>query len=470
MNESYDLAILGGGPGGYVAAIRAGQLGLKTVVIEADQMGGTCLNWGCIPTKSLLHSAEVYQTARHGAVFGVTTGEVAFDYARIAARKDKVVAQLRRGVSTLVKSSGGTILHGRGTIQSLNAIAVEGPDAGTVTASKIIIATGSEPFMPPIPGIDGSRVLNSDQVLALTACPASITIIGGGVIGLEFASLFNALDRPVTVIEMMDEILPGIDAEVSAALRKSLTKRGVRFFTSAKVTAIESGESSAVCHFEKDSQTQSAESELVMVAIGRKARTQNIGLENLGIETVKGMIPVNDQMETTVPGVYAIGDITGKIMLAHVASEQGIVAAENAAGQHHSMQYAVVPSCIYTSPEVATVGLSEAEAVRQGLNIQVGHFPVAASGKAMIADEKEGFVKLVTDAVTGEVFGAQIIGPKATELISGIGVAMNLETTVGEIARSIHPHPTLSEMIMEAALDVNGTGIHQARKTERSAH
>ena len=467
MNETYDLAILGGGPGGYVAAIRAGQLGLKAAVIEEGQMGGTCLNWGCIPTKSLLHSAEVYQTARHGNIFGITTGEVGFDYAQIAARKDQVVSQLRRGVAQLVKSSGGTIIHGRGVIQSPTTIAVEGQDAQVVSARNIIVATGSVPFMPPIPGIDGAKVLNSDQVLSLTACPASVTIIGGGVIGVEFASLFNALDREVTIIEMMDEILPGIDAEVAGVLRKSLEKKGVRIHTSAKVTAIESSDR-AICRFEQNGQALAVDSESVIVAIGRKPRSQDIGLENIGITTTRGVIPVNDHMETLVKGVYAIGDVTGKMMLAHVASEQGIVAVENVAGNHHRMGYNIVPSCIYTNPEVAVVGLTEAEAVRQGLTVKVGRFPVAVSGKAMIAGEKEGLVKIVTDESTGEVLGAQIIGPKATELISGIGVAMTLESTVDEIAKTIHPHPTLSEMIMEAALDVSAGSIHQARRPART--
>lgn len=466
MNQHYDLAILGGGPGGYVAAIRASQLGLKVAVIEEDQMGGTCLNWGCIPTKSLLHSAEVYQSAKNGAAFGITTGAVGFDYTRIAARKDQVVSQLRRGVAQLVQSNGGTIIHGRGVILNPKTITVEGPDQQTVTTEKMIIATGSVPFLPPIPGIDGARVLDSNQVLALTECPSKITIIGGGVIGVEFASLFQALDRDVTIIEMMDEILPGIDLEIAQTLRKTLEKKGVRIFTKARVTGITSADQ-ATCQFEQNNQVQTAKSDVVIVAIGRKPRSQNIGLENIGIETLKGMIPVNDQMETPVAGVYAIGDVTGKIMLAHVASEQGIVAAENAAGGHHQMKYSIVPSCIYTNPEIAVIGLSEADATRSGIFVKVGRFPVAASGKAMIAGEKDGFIKMISDVRTGEVLGAQIIGPKATELISGIGVAMTLESTTDEIAKTIHPHPTLSEMIMEAAMDISDNSIHQSRKPKK---
>ena len=468
MDQIFDLAVLGGGPGGYVAAIRAGQLGLKTVLIEEDQIGGTCLNRGCIPTKSLLQSAGVFQTARHGAAFGITTGPVGFDYAKIAARKDQVVGQLRRGVTQLVKSNGGVIVSGHGTIVDANTITVSGRDAQTVKAAKIIIATGSVPFIPPIPGVDGDRVIDSTKALALTACPASITIIGGGVIGMEFASLFQQLDVPVTVVEMMDEILPGIDTEVARILRKTMERHGCKIHTGAKVTAIASGAQAATCSFELGGETHTVDSELVLVAIGRRPMAQGIGLENLGIATVKGAIPVNERMETTVPGVFAIGDVTGKIMLAHVASEQGIVAADNAAGGHSHINYGIVPSCIYTHPEIAAIGISEAQALSLGITPKIGRFPVAASGKAMIADEKEGLVKLVSDATTGELLGAQIIGPKATELISGLGVAMTLETTLDEIAHTIHPHPTLSEMIMEAALDASGHSIHYHRKPDKT--
>ncbi|NLC84952.1 MAG: dihydrolipoyl dehydrogenase [Ruminococcaceae bacterium] len=464
MEQLFDLAVLGGGPGGYVAAIRAGQLGLKTVLIEADLMGGTCLNRGCIPTKSLLHAAEVYQNAVHSEDFGINTGEVSFDYARIAARKDKVVDQLRRGVNQLVKSNGGTILHGYGTIIDARTISVSGKDAGTVKANKIIIATGSKPFIPPIPGVDSSRVLDSTKLLALTECPASLTIIGGGVIGMEFASLFQQLNVPVTVLEMMPEILPEVDVEVARILRKSLQRQGATIFTSAKVTAIESGEHNATCSFELAGETKTVTSELVLIAIGRRPQSADIGLTNIGIETVKGAIPVNEQMETKVPGVYAVGDVTGKIMLAHVASEQGTVAAENAAGGKARMKYNIVPNCIYTYPEIACIGISEEKAKSQGIATKVGRFPVAANGKAMLANDTEGICKLVSDAATGELLGAQIIGPKATELISGLGVSMTLETTIAEIGATIHPHPTVSEMIAEAALDTTNRALHYFRR------
>lgn len=470
MDQIYDLAVLGGGPGGYAAAIRAGQLGLKTVLVEAEQMGGTCLNRGCIPTKSLLQSAAVYQTARHGDAFGITTGPVAFDYARIAARKDQVVAQLRRGVTQLVKMNGGTIVQGRGTLVDAQTIAVaaEGQEPQAIRAKKIIIATGSVPFIPPIPGVDGARVIDSTKALALTACPASITIIGGGVIGMEFASLFQQLDVAVTVVEMMDEILPGIDVEVARLLRRNLERHGVKIHTSARVTAIASGETAAACTFELGGESRSVESELVLVAIGRRPMSQGIGLENLGIETVKGAIPIDERLETKIPGVYAIGDVTGKIMLAHVATEQALAAVGNIAGGHERVNYGIVPSCIYTHPEIASVGMSEAQAAALGITAKVGRFPVAASGKAMIADEKEGLVKLVSDAATGELLGAQIIGPKATELISGLGVSMTLETTIEEITHTIHPHPTLSEMILEAALDTENHSIHYHRKPDKA--
>jgi dihydrolipoamide dehydrogenase len=462
MNNKFDLTIIGGGPGGYVAAIRAAQLGLKVVVVEEREMGGTCLNWGCIPTKSLLHSAEVYHTAKHSADSGIFMDNIRFDYAKIAGKKDAVVKQLRAGVEYLVKSNGGTILHGRGIIQDKNTIEVTGKDKQIINTDKIIIATGSRPFKPPITGIDGNKVLDSDGVLNLTACPDKVVIIGGGVIGVEFATIYNSLGKEVVIIEMMDSILPGIDIEVSQVLRKSLEVKGIKIFISSKVTSIKS-DPIAACTFEKDGKEQSTKGDIVIVAIGRKPNCENLGLVNVGVELERGFIKVNDSMETTVKGIYGIGDVTGKVLLAHVASEQGVVAAENAGGKHKKMNYSVIPGCIYTSPEVATVGLTEAEALKRGYQLKIERFPISANGKSMIMGEKEGFIKVITDKATGEILGTHIMGPRATDMISEMCVAMKLESTIEEVANTIHPHPTVSEIMMEAAYDVEGICVHKPK-------
>jgi len=463
MEHKYDLTVIGGGPGGYVAAIRACRYGLKVALVEERDMGGTCLNRGCIPTKSLLHSAEVYHTVKTSMEYGVTANDVSFDYKRIASKKDAVVKQLRSGVEYLVKSSGGTIIKGRAAIKDKSTIEISGNNNQSITTEKIIIATGSRPAKPPIPGIDGKRVLSSDEVLEMTACPDRIVIIGGGVIGVEFATVFNSLGKEVTIVEMMQTILPGVDTEISGILRKSLEKKGIKVFTGAGVTSIKS-EENAVCVFDDNGTEKSAEGDIVIVAIGRKPNSENIGLENVGIETERGFIKIDDGLETSVKGIYAIGDVTGKVLLAHVASAQGLAAAANAAGKNHKMEYSVVPGCIYTSPEIASVGLTEDEAIKKGYRVKVGRFPISANGKSMIMGEREGLAKIVTDQTTGEILGAHIMGPRATDMISEMCVAMKLESTIEELADTIHPHPTVSEIIMEAAHDVEGLCVHKPKK------
>lgn len=461
MNYTFDLAVIGGGPGGYAAAIRAAQLGLKAAVIEEREMGGTCLNRGCIPTKALLHSAEIYHSARHSKEYGVIVNRVDFDYTVIVNKKERVVKQLRSGVEKLVKGNGAAVLSGRARIKDRNTVEITGKSSQTITAGKIIIATGSRPFKPPIPGIDGDKVLDSDGALSLAVCPEKVVIIGGGVIGVEFATFFNALEKAVTIIEMTDTILPGVDTEISSALKESLTGKGVQIFTGSRVTSVNS-DTRAVCTFISKGTEMKAEGDIVIVAAGRKPNTEGLGLDNAGIETEGGFIKVNDRMETSTGGIYAIGDVTGKILLAHVATAQGVVAAANAAGGNRIMDYTAVPGCIYTCPEIATVGLSEAEAIKEGHEVKIGKFFTGANGKSMIAGEREGLVKVVTDAGTGEILGTHIMAPRATDMISEICVAMKLEATIDEIAQTIHPHPTVSEIIMEAAHDVEGHCIHKA--------
>ena len=457
MTKQYDAAILGGGPGGYVAAIRLAKLGKKVALIEKDKVGGTCLNRGCIPTKALLHSAEVYGQALHAAQYGVFAEGVNFKYDIIAGRKDDVVSKLRSGIEFLLKKAKVDVIKGEGTLEAKNKIVVDGKDS--IEADSIIIASGSKPSKVPIPGIDSEGVVDSDAVLAFTQIPESMVIIGGGVIGIEFATLFNAFGKKVTVVEMLPQILGGVDDEIAVKTRKVLEKKGIEIFTSAKVTGIEKG---VVVHFETGTEQKSVTAEKCVVAIGRTPCTAGIGLEALGIKMNRNFIDVDEHMSTSVSGIYAIGDITGKAQLAHVASEQGLVAAHNIAGQSKVMHYDVIPACIYTSPEIACVGMTEAAAKEKGIKYKVGSFLTAANGKSMISGESNGVVKIVTDEETGEILGAHFMCPRATDMIAEICAVMRAEGTIEELSDTVHPHPTVSEMIMEAAHDVHGMCVHKA--------
>jgi dihydrolipoamide dehydrogenase len=466
MAYEYDLIVIGGGPGGYVAAIRALQLGLKVAVIEERDMGGTCLNRGCIPTKVLLHAAELYQSLSQAAIYGIEATVTGLDYAQLAKKKDAVISKLRRGVESLVKNHGGVILNGRGTIQDRHSVTVEGETRRTLTTDKIIIATGSKPSRPPISGLDGANILDSDGMLALTTSPERVIIVGGGVIGVEFATVFSGLGKSVTLIEMMDSLVPGMDADLSAALKRSLENKGVRILTSTMVQSLQSGTAvSCTCKNRQTGDTETLSGDIALVAVGRTARSEGLGLENLGLQTPKGFIPVDANMETAIPGIYAVGDVTGRTWLAHAASAQGLIAAAHAAGAPNTLDDRIVPSCLYTSPEIAWVGLTEAEAIRQGYAVRAGHFLAAANGRSLLMNEQEGFVKIITDAKTGEILGAHIMAARATDLIAEVCMAMKLESTIEEVADTIHPHPTISEMIMEAAHDVSGHCVHnQPRK------
>lgn len=464
MNSRFDLTVIGGGPGGYVAAIRASQLGLKVALIEEKHLGGVCLNWGCIPTKSLLHSAEVYHTVKSSAEYGVFSENAYYDYSKIASKKDAVIKQLRSGIEFLVKSNGIIYINGRAYIKDKNTVKISGKEEMTISTDKIIIATGSRSAKPAIQGINSERVLNSDDIMALITCPESIIIIGGGVIGVELATLFNALDKEVTIIEMTDFLVPGVDIEISSLLRKSLEKKGVEIYTGTAVTEIKSSDH-VECMFKTGETEQKAVSDIIVSATGRKPNIENIGLEDLGIVLEKGFIKVNERLETSVRGIYAIGDVTGKFMLAHVASEQGLVSAANAAGKNErSIDYSIIPACIYTNPEIAAVGITESEALKRGYKIKAGRFPVSANGKSILMGEREGLAKIIINESTEEVLGAHIMGPRSTEMIAEICVAMKLETTIDEICDTIHPHPTVSEIIMEAAFDVKDACIHKPKK------
>ena len=452
MNTHFDVAVLGAGPGGYEAAIRCTQYGLKTALIEARELGGTCLNRGCIPTKALLHSAELYEEAKDAAKFGVSTGDVSYDYTKIAANKDAVVAKLRGGIASLEAAHGVEVINGFGKLTSPTTIDVDGK---VIEADKIILATGSAPARPPIPGIDGKNVITSDEVLSITELPDSFVIIGGGVIGMEFTTLFASLGKKVTVLEMMPSILPGVDASIVSSLKASLKKKGVNIINNAKVTGIQGGDTVSVS-YELNGKSETATGSVCVVSVGRRAMTSGIGLEELGIKMNRAFVEIDACMQTSIKNIYAIGDITGKIQLAHVATAQGLVAAANCAGRTATLDYDVVPACIYSSPEIAYIGMTAEKAKEAGYDVEIGSYNVAGNGKALVMGVNTGVVKIIAQKTTGKVLGAQIFAPRATDMIAEIAVVMKKGGTIADIADTIHPHPTVSEAVMEAAHDAEG--------------
>ena len=464
MANQFEVAVIGGGPGGYVAAIASAQLGMKTVLIEKDSLGGTCLNRGCIPTKSLLHSAEVFTSAKEAEEYGVLTSGVAFDYAKVAARKDAVVSRLVRGIEGLVRGNKVTLIRGTGVFKNANTIEVTGQEPQTVTFDKAIIATGSYPARIPIPGTDLPGVMNSDGFLALQELPKSAVVIGGGVIGIEFASVMNAFGTDVSIIEMMTEILPGQDAEICASMRGILAKKGVRFHLGSKVVGI-TKENGLTVTFEQDGKQLTEKGEIVILSAGRRPMSQDLGFEALGIKMERGFVQVNEYCQTNVPNIYAIGDVNGKVMLAHAASHQGMVAVHNCKhGNSKKADFELVPGCVYTTPEIASVGLTEEKAKAKGYAVKVGKFAASGNGKSLVMGETDGFVKIVSDEKTGEVLGMQLFCGHATDMIGEGLAAIKLESTVEEIADAIHPHPTVNEMIMEAAHMIQGHCAHSIKR------
>jgi len=460
-----DVVIVGGGSAGYVAAIRASQLGGKVILIEKDALGGTCLNRGCIPTKALLHSVEILELLRGGKEYGVSVGELSIDFTKMMSRKDAVVNTLVTGVQYLMRSNAIEVIKGAGKVISPTEVEVDSGQQEAVRAARIVLTPGSVPSVVPIPGVDGSGVITSDDALQLSEIPQSLLVIGGGAIGVEFATIFAKLGTRVTIVEMLPQIIPTEDQELSISLRRVLERDGIKIFTSAQVSRIEDDpEGDKLISVVTGEGEQKLTAELVLVAVGRKSNIEGLGLERVGIKTERGSIAVNDRMETNIPGIYAAGDAIGGILLAHVASAEGEVAVENALGKDSVIDYKVVPRCIYTMPEVAAVGLTESQAREEGLNLKVGKFPFTANPRAVILGQPGGFVKVLSDAKSGEIFGIHIFGPQATELISEATLAMKMEATVSEISSTIHAHPTLSEAIRETALDAEGMVVHMPRK------
>ncbi|MDA8082405.1 MAG: dihydrolipoyl dehydrogenase [Nitrospiraceae bacterium] len=459
------IAVLGAGPGGYVAAIRAAQLGAEVTVIEDTEVGGTCLNRGCIPTKTMIASTDLLAKARNLDRYGIDlAGSVSPNMEKIIGRKNRVVATQVKGIRGLFKSWGVTLMQGRGVMTSPNRITVtraEGPP-GEVDADRLIIATGSRPARIPALPFDGRSVLSSTEALNMAAIPSSLLIVGAGVIGCEFACIFRELGSEVTVVEMLDRAVANEDREISELLEKELKKKKIRLLTNTGVSKVEARDDGVHAWL---SDGRELVAEKVLVSIGRAFNSEGIGAEAIGVRIgSRKEIVVNEKMETSVPGVYAVGDVTGGMLLAHVASTQGRIAAQNCMGGDMTLDCRVVPAAVFTSPEIASVGMRQQEAELQGLGIRIGRFQFRGLGKAHAIDEIAGFLKIIADAKTEEVVGAHIIGPHASDLIHEMAVAIRKGLTARDIAHTIHAHPTLAEGLLEAAEDVYGESVHVPKK------
>jgi dihydrolipoamide dehydrogenase len=460
---THDLLILGSGPGGYVAAIRAAQLGLTVAIIERERLGGICLNWGCIPTKALLRTSEIYHYITHADAYGLSVEKPSFDLKKVTDRSRKVAAQLNGGVKSLMKKHKIEVVEGQGKLTGAGEITVTTPGGERkLTGKNIIIATGARARDLPGVAADGNRIWTYRHAMVPPTMPTKLLVIGSGAIGVEFASFYSDMGAKVTIVEMLDRILPVEDAEVSAFMRKSLTKQGMAILTGAKVSDVTPAPDGVTATITTaDGKASNDQYSHVIVAIGIVPNTENIGLEALGIATQRGHISIDGMCRTNVAGIYAIGDVTGAPWLAHKASHEGIIAVEHIAGNHpHAMDVAMIPGCTYSRPQVASIGLTEARAKAAGHEVRVGKFPFIGNGKAIALGEAEGFVKTVFDAKTGQLLGAHMIGAEVTELIQGYAIAMGLETTEAELMHTIFPHPTLSEMMHESVLDAYGRAIH----------
>ena len=456
----YDVAILGGGPGGYVAAIRAAQLGLKAAVVEEDRIGGLCLNWGCIPSKALLWNAELVHLFRDAEDFGITYDALRIDMGKAIDRSRQVVDRMVKGVEFLLNKHKVAVVPGRGRLTSATEIGVEAAGE-SVEGEHVIVATGARTRSLPGVEIDGETVISSREALALRETPGSIVIVGGGAVGVEFAYFYRAYGAEVTVIELLDHLLPLEDEEVSRQLERAFKKQGIAYRTGAKVAGVATNGGRATVRLSVDDQEEELEADKVLIGIGMGGNTEGLGLEEAGVTLERGFIAIDERLRTSAPTVSAVGDVTGKLMLAHVASAQGVAAVEALAGREPPpLDYERLPRCTYCQPQVASLGLTEAQARERGVEVKTGTFPYRGNGKALALDRLDGLAKLVVDASSGEVLGYHIIGQDATELLAEASLGSVLETTPRELGWTVHAHPTLSEIVKEAALAVDGEAIH----------
>jgi dihydrolipoamide dehydrogenase len=458
--DEYDIAIIGAGPGGYTAAIRASQLGLRTVIIEKDAVGGLCLNWGCIPSKALLYCAEVLNLVQRGPEFGVTIEGVSADLGAAVDRSREIVGRFVSGVETLLKQNKVTFVQGTARLTSPTSISVS-PAGQIIAAKNIIVAAGGVSRSLPNVAIDGNRVITSREALALRERPASIVIVGGGPIGVEFAYLYRSYGADVTIVELLPNLLPNEDEDISRQLERSFKAQGIRVLTGAKVESVSVRENGASVTVSNGEQQEQIEAERVLIGVGFGPATEGLGLEEAGVELERGWVKIDGFCQTSVPTIWAIGDATGRLMLAHVASHQGTVVVEKiAAKDPPPLDYDQIPRAVYCQPQVATLGLSEEQAKERGLDVRTGRFPFRANGKAMATGDSEGFVKLVVDRKTNEIVGYHIIGHNATEMLGEASLGSVMQTTPAALGYAVHAHPTLAEALKEAALAVNGEAVH----------
>ncbi len=459
-----DLIVIGGGPGGYVAAIRAAQLGMQVALVEQDALGGICLNWGCIPTKALLRNAEIYQLIQRGEEFGLLCDNVRLDFEKMIARSRQVADRLAKGVAFLMRKNKIRVFNGQGRLARAGVVTVhdaDGAPSATLRAPHVVLATGARPRELPGLPFDHPHVLNSTEAMLLPEVPESLVIIGAGAIGVEFAYLYNTFGSQVTLVEMLPQILPQEDHEISQFLHQSLTRRGMEIFVESRVDRATLTDTGVSVQVQRPEGPLTIEGSKFLVAIGVRGNIESLGLDNAGVRSDRGFIPVDEQCRTNVPGIYAIGDVNGPPCLAHVASAEAMATVEAMAGQDTlGINRHNIPACTYCQPQVASIGLTENAAREAGHTIRVGRFPFTASGKALAVGESEGLVKVIFDAESDELLGAHIIGSEATDLIAEVGIARTLETTHYEILKTVHAHPTLSEAIMEAVGDAYDEAIH----------
>ncbi|MCH2320199.1 MAG: dihydrolipoyl dehydrogenase [SAR202 cluster bacterium] len=458
--EEYDVIVIGSGPGGYVAAIRAGQLGMKAAVVERSELGGVCLNWGCIPSKALLKNAEVLSYVQHAGEYGIDIDNYDADFGKAIDRSRKVVKKLTDGIGFLLKKNNVDVFEGFGTLISPNQVQIERINK-TLQTKNVIIATGARfRDLPNLP-FDGRTVITSREALELREVPEKVVIVGGGATGAEFAYLWSKYGAEVTIVELMPHLVPNEDVEISQALERSFRRQGIKAVTGAKVDSVQISGSKAKVTISSEKEPLEVECDKVLVAVGNQGNIENIGLEKVGVETERNYVSVNEVLQTSVGNIYAIGDVTGKMLLAHVASAQGVTAVEHIAGLNPPLlDYDLMPRATYCKPQIASFGLTEAQAKEQGHDVKIGKFPMVASGKALALGDTEGLVKVVVDAEIGDILGAHMIGSEVTELLGELGMARLLESTNKELGWLVHPHPTISETIKEAALAADGEAVH----------